>query len=133
MSAIVNPNPSSAAVYNIPELDAGSDYTLGVQVQDGNGNPINLSGSNTEIFSQIKEAWHLPVLANFTISPVSLSGGQFNLVLYGSDSINLVPNPVNKPYVYDVVFQTQDGSGNITSRSRLLQGTVNVIGNISHV
>ena len=131
MSTIVSSNPSSAAVYNIPELDAGSDYVLGVQVQDSTGSPLNLSTGT--IVAQIKLDWHLPVLASFTIVPTNLSLGQFNLVLYGAQFLNLVPSPATAPYKYDVVWQVTDGSGNITSRNRLLQGTVTVSGNISHV
>ena len=131
MATIVNPNTSSAAVYDIPELDAGSDYALGVTIQNGSGVPVDLSSGT--LISQIRQDWHLPVIATFTIVPLDLSVGSFNLVLYGTQSKNLVPTAKQSPLKYDVLYSIRDGGGNIISQTRLLQGNVNVSGAISYV
>lgn len=131
MATVTNQYPFAAPVYDIPELDAGSDFLLGIQVLDGNGNPKDIRNSNVTLTAQIREDWNLPIVANFACikdaTTISANQGNFTLSLGGNFSQSLVPTQQESPFKYDVLYVSP------TSRQRLLQGNVSISGAITHV
>jgi len=115
----------SAATYNITELDAGSDYTLNLQLKDSSNNPINITGAT--IYSNIRQDWNYPVWRTFIVTITNASSGEFSLFLAGASTDGFTPAPQNLPYKYDVLLVKTDGT-----RTRVLQGDVNISPAISH-
>jgi len=115
----------SAATYNITELDAGSDYTLNLQLKDSSNNPINITGAT--IYANIRQDWNYPVWKAFTVTITNASLGEFSLFLAGVSTDGFTPAPQNLPYKYDVLLIKTDGT-----RTRVLQGNVYILPAISH-
>ena len=93
-------------------IDAGSTYSTGIKLLDGDGNPISISGYTAN--SQIRKDYSSLTAVNFV---TNLTNGLLTLSLDANTSANMTPGR----YVYDVKLVAPNGTS-----VRLVEGIVTV-------
>jgi hypothetical protein len=105
----------SAATYNIL-IEQNANFSISVTVQDGSGNPIDLTGNTIE--SQIREYPTGIIFDNFEINVTNASQGQFTLSLSASQTLALPVIGME----YDVLMTLSDG----VTKQRLMEGKISI-------
>ena len=111
-----------AGIYNFT-LDQGSTWTLQVVYNDSNGNPVNLTGYTAEM--QVRRKFD----SENSVLTLSTSNGGITIV-GATGTLNLLATDEQANidaglYVYDLELSIGG------ARSRLIQGTVTVSGEVT--
>jgi hypothetical protein len=114
----------SAAKRNLT-IERGSAKSFTLRIVDVFGDPVAVSGGDSEHKAEIREAHRRPLVASFTIAPVEGTTGTVRFTLSSADSAAL---DVTRNYQWDYFFTDTAGV-----RKRLLYGDVKVEPNISHI
>ena len=107
-------------------IERGAAKVFTLRIVDKFGEPVVLSGGSSAFKAEIREAHRRPLIAAFTVVPVSESpDGTLRFTLNSTDSLAL-----DTARLYQWDFYWTDTSG---VRRRLLYGAVKVEPNITHL
>ena len=94
-------------------IDAGADYSIIVTANQGNGDPLNLTGYT--IRSQIRKSYASPTAHDFTASVYAELAGKIRLSLTAAQTAAIKPGR----YLYDVEITSAGGE-----KRRVLEGII---------
>lgn len=103
-------------------IDAGSTYSAIVNVRNGDGTPINLTGFT--IAAQIRKSYGSLNAYNFTCSVFDAATGKVRMVLPASTSSNIKPGR----YLYDIEVTSPLGE-----KLRVVEGIVLITPEITKI
>lgn len=101
-------------------IDQGATYVNVINVTDGNGNGLNLTGYAAR--SQMRKSYYSSNSYPFDLTFINSSNGSIQMYMSSANTANLFPGR----YVYDVELEDQDGNV-----SRIFEGIVTVLPNVT--
>ena len=104
------------AAYTELNIEQYATFSTTVNVEDTQGNAINLSGYSAS--SQIRKSYYSSTSNNFTATVTGTANGEITLSMTASNTSLLTPGR----YLYDLVITAPD-----TSKTRVVEGIVNVL------
>lgn len=103
-------------------IDAGADYSIIVTANQGNGDPLNLTGYTVR--SQIRKSYASSVAYDFTATVFATTSGKIRLSLTNAQTSAIKPGR----YLYDVEITSSAGE-----KRRVLEGIIIVTPEITQV
>lgn len=103
-------------------IDAGSSYSAIVNVRNGDGTPINLTGFT--VAAQIRKSYGSLNSYNFTCSVFDAATGKVRMVLPAATSSTIKPGR----YLYDIEVTSPSGE-----KLRVLEGIVLITPEITKI
>ena len=94
-------------------IDAGADYSIIVTANQGNGDPLNLTGYTVK--SQVRKSYASPTAYDFTASIFAATSGKIRLSMTAAQTSAIKPGR----YLYDVEITSANGE-----KRRVLEGII---------
>lgn len=94
-------------------IDAGADYSIIVTANQGNGDPLNLTGYTVK--SQVRKSYASPTAYDFTASIFAATSGKIRLSMTATQTSAIKPGR----YLYDVEITSAIGE-----KRRVLEGII---------
>ena len=94
-------------------IDAGADYSIIVTANQGNGDPLNLTGYTVK--SQVRKSYASPTAYDFTASIFAATSGKIRLSMTATQTSAIKPGR----YLYDVEITSANGE-----KRRVLEGII---------
>lgn len=104
------------AAYSELTLEQYATFTTTVNVQDIQGDALNLSNYNTA--AQIRKSYYSSNAVSFNVFVSNISTGEITMVMDSANTASLAPGR----YVYDLTITSPN---NVTTR--VVEGIVNVL------
>jgi len=104
------------AAYSELTLEQYADFSTTVNVEDSNGDAINLSGYTAA--SQIRKSYYSSTANNFTASVTGIANGEITISMSSANTANLSAGR----YLYDLVITSPAGV-----KTRVVEGIVVVL------
>lgn len=104
------------AAYSELTLEQYADFSTTVNVEDSNGDAINLSGYTAA--SQIRKSYYSSTANNFTASVTGIANGEITISMSSANTANLSAGR----YLYDLVITSPVGV-----KTRVVEGIVVVL------
>lgn len=104
------------AAYSELFVEQYADFSTTVNVEDSNGDVINLSGYSAA--SQIRKSYYSSTANNFTASVTGAANGEVTISMTSANSANMSPGR----YLYDLVITSPAGV-----KTRVVEGIVTIL------
>lgn len=104
------------AAYSELNVEQYADFSTTVNVEDLQGDAINLSGYSAA--SQIRKSYYSTTANNFTATVTGTANGEVTISMTAANTANLSPGR----YLYDLVITSPAGT-----KTRVVEGIVNVL------
>lgn len=104
------------AAYSELFVEQYADFSTTVNVEDSNGDAINLSGYTAA--SQIRKSYYSSTADNFTATVTGTANGEVTIAMTSANSANMSPGR----YLYDLVITSPTGV-----KTRVVEGIVTVL------
>ena len=104
------------AAYSELNIEQYATFSTTVNVEDSNGDAINLSGYSAS--SQIRKSYYSSSANNFTATVTGEANGEITLSMTASNTANMSPGR----YLYDLVITSPE-----SVKTRVVEGIVNVL------
>lgn len=103
-------------------IDAGADYSIIVTANQGNGDPLNLTGYTVK--SQVRKSYASSTAYNFTASIFAATSGKIRLSMTATQTSAIKPGR----YLYDVEITSANGE-----KRRVLEGIIIITPEITQI
>lgn len=103
-------------------IDAGADYSIIVTANQGNGDPLNLTGYTVK--SQVRKSYASPTAYDFTASIFAATSGKIRLSMTATQTSAIKPGR----YLYDVEITSAIGE-----KRRVLEGIIIITPEITQI
>lgn len=103
-------------------IDAGADYSIIVTANQGNGDPLNLTGYTVK--SQVRKSYASPTAYDFTASIFAATSGKIRLSMTAAQTSAIKPGR----YLYDVEITSAIGE-----KRRVLEGIIIITPEITQI
>ena len=103
-------------------IDAGADYSIIVTANQGNGDPLNLTGYTVK--SQVRKSYASPTAYDFTASIFAATSGKIRLSMTATQTSAIKPGR----YLYDVEITSANGE-----KRRVLEGIIIITPEITQI
>jgi len=104
------------AAYSELFVEQYADFSTTVNVEDSNGDAINLSGYTAA--SQIRKSYYSSTANNFTASVTGTANGEVTISMTAANTANISPGR----YLYDLVITSPVGV-----KTRVVEGIVTIL------
>lgn len=104
------------AAYSELFVEQYADFSTTVNVEDSNGDAINLSGYSAA--SQIRKSYYSSTANTFTSSVTGTANGEVTISMTAANSANMSPGR----YLYDLVITSPAGV-----KTRVVEGIVTIL------
>lgn len=104
------------AAYSELIVEQYADFSTTVNVEDSNGDAINLSGYTAA--SQIRKSYYSSTANNFTASVTGTANGEVTISMTAANTANISPGR----YLYDLVITSPVGV-----KTRVVEGIVTIL------
>ena len=103
-------------------IDAGADYSIIVTANQGNGDPLNLTGYTVK--SQVRKSYASPTAYDFTASIFAATSGKIRLSMTAAQTSAIKPGR----YLYDVEITSANNE-----KRRVLEGIIIITPEITQI
>lgn len=104
------------AAYTELFVEQYADFSTTVNVEDSNGDAINLSGYTAA--SQIRKSYYSSTANSFTATVTGTANGEVTIAMTSANSANMSPGR----YLYDLVITSPTGV-----KTRVVEGIVTIL------
>lgn len=104
------------AAYSELFVEQYADFSTTVNVEDSNGDAINLSGYSAA--SQIRKSYYSSTADNFTATVTGTANGEVTISMTSANTANMSPGR----YLYDLVITSPAGA-----KTRVVEGIVTIL------